>query len=76
MEALADAMGLGRLCLGFGVVDVLDRQIQLEVMLLHSPTELRAAVREQAQERHVVSSKNGNTRSFKRSAAVIGVFVV
>ncbi len=73
VEALADAVGLRALCLGPRMIDVLDGKIKLVLMMLGLPqysvprsvnTRLRAMP---------WSSKNGSTRSFKISAAVIGV---
>ena len=51
MEALADAVGLRALGLGPGVVDVLDRQIELVLMALGAAAVLGAAVGEHAVQR-------------------------
>src|SRR5579859_2519698 len=44
MKALADAVGLRRPRLGFGVVDILDRQVELVFVMLPLAAKLRAAV--------------------------------
>lgn len=36
MEALTDAIGLRRHGLGFGVIDVIDRQVKLVIMLINT----------------------------------------
>ena len=50
VEAFADAVGLGRLYLGFGVVDVVDGQEELIVMLISPPAVFGASVCHDAQD--------------------------
>ena len=73
MEAFTDAVRLRALGLGAGVIDVLDRQIQLILVRFRVAAELAAAVSQYAQELDIVLLKNGSTRSLSRSAAVMGV---
>jgi len=44
VEPLADAVGLGRLHLGLCVVDIVDRQEELEVVFVDAPTIFRSPV--------------------------------
>jgi hypothetical protein len=69
MEALADAVGLWVPDLGPTVVDILDRQVQLVLVMLTLAAIFRTAIREHAQQRTFCSSKNGSTRSLSISAA-------
>jgi hypothetical protein len=52
------------------VVDVFHREIKLVLVVLGVAAEFAAAIGEHAKQ---CSAKNDSTRSFKRSAAVIGV---
>ena len=54
VEPLADAVGLRRLHFGFRVVNVVDRQEELEVVLVYAPTIFRAAIRHDPQHWQVV----------------------
>ena len=44
VEALTDAVGLGRLGLGLAVIDVIDGQVELVIMALGTSTVLRAPI--------------------------------
>ena len=70
VEPLDDAIGLRALCLGAGMVDVLDPQIEFVLVTLVVAAIFRTAVGQDAAERNVMI---GMTRSLRRSAAVIGV---
>src|SRR3954470_24496759 len=55
VEALADAVGLRTLGLGAGLIDVLDRKIELVFVPLRVAAVLAAAVGQHARELHVVA---------------------
>ena len=73
MEALADSIRLRALGLGAGVIDVLDGEIELVVVMLGVAAILGAAILSTRHSTMPCSSKNGSTRSFRISAAAIGV---
>ena len=54
VEPLADAVGLGRLHLSLCVIDVVDRQEELEVVFVNAATIFGAAIRHDPQHRQVV----------------------
>ena len=55
MEALADAVGLRALGLGAGVIDILDREIELIFMPFGVAAVFTAAVGQHARELHVMA---------------------
>jgi hypothetical protein len=75
VEAFDDAVGLRALRLGAGVVDVLDREGELVSYSCRSGLPQYSVPRSVSIRQSFTSwaSKNGTTRSFRRSAAVIGV---
>src|SRR5215471_13601208 len=73
VEAFADAVGLRALGLGSAVVDVLDREIELVLVPFGIAAIFAAGSVSTRSSLASCSSKNGSTRSFNRSAAVIGV---
>ena len=54
VKALADAIGLRMLHSGFGVINVIDGEEQLEVVLVSPATIFRASVSEDSQHRQIV----------------------
>ena len=79
LEPLADAIRLRALRPGSRVIHVLDGQVELILVPLGTAAELGAAVGQDPQQRDAgpgqcpEPSKKGITRSFSKSAAVIGV---
>ncbi len=59
MKSLADAVGLGRLGLGFGVVDVFDGQIELVFMVTDGATKLGTPVGQDAQQGNLLFFEPG-----------------
>ena len=59
MEALADAVGLRGAGPGSGMLDVIDRQVQLVIMRLRLATVLGAPVRQDAKHRQGVVLEEG-----------------
>ena len=57
MEALADAVGLRVAHFGLGVLNVIQRQIQLVVMRFRLATILRASIRQDADHAHALFGK-------------------
>ena len=54
MEALANAVGLRVFHSGFGMVNIIDSEEQLEVVLVNPATIFRASVSENSQHRQIV----------------------
>ena len=54
LEPLADAVCLGGFHLGFGVIDVIDRQQELEVVFVDAATIFGAAIRHDPQHRQIM----------------------
>ena len=54
VTALADAVGLWWFHFGFGVVDIVDRQEELEVVFIDAPAIFSAAICQDAQRRQIV----------------------
>lgn len=70
VEALAGLRALG---LGARVIDVLDREVQLVFVMLGVAAILGTAIGQHPAQDDAVLLKERHTRSFNRSAAVIGV---
>jgi hypothetical protein len=76
VEPLADAVGLRALHLGPGVVDILDREIELIFVAIVGTAILSATIGQDLRRGSSCSSKNGITRSLRMSAAVSGILRV
>ena len=57
VEPFADPVGLRALGLGFGVLDIIDGQVQLIIMTIKPATVLRTAIGEDPKDRHTVIFK-------------------
>jgi hypothetical protein len=68
-----NAVGLRALGPGSGLVDILDGEIEFAFGMLGIAAIIYAAIGQHAREPHSFSPKRGTARSFKSSAAVIGV---
>ena len=76
MEAFADAVGLRVTRLGPRMLDGVHAQVQLIVVRFQFAAVFGSTIRQDADDPMSWEAKKGNTRSFNRSAQVMGVLVV
>ena len=75
-KRIENAIGLWRHRFCFGVINIINRQIQLITVLINPATILRSTVSQNAQHGEFFLLENGNTLSLSTSATVMGVLVV
>ncbi len=76
MEAFADAIGLRALCLGLGVVDVLNGQVKLVFMVFPFPTVLGSPVGQYTKQGELFLLEEGVYPFIEQVGGRVGVLTI